>query len=98
MNNEVRARRFYEILERMKRANTKEESLHGGCGIARETYEHVKGDVAGVQLSAPLWTYRGSVHDAGMTIVASMLSQKSPQRFCCSRETKCTLYISLFSL
>ena len=43
-----------EILERMRRTTTKEEGFLEGVKIAQETYERIRGEVAGVQLSAPL--------------------------------------------
>jgi homocysteine S-methyltransferase len=55
MNNEVPGASVpQEILDRMRRTTTKEEGFQEGVKIARETYQHVKDEVAGVQLSAPL--------------------------------------------
>jgi len=55
MNNEVPGASVPpEILARMRKTTTKEEGFAEGVAIARETYEHVRGDVAGVQLSAPM--------------------------------------------
>jgi homocysteine S-methyltransferase len=60
MNNEVPGASVPpEILERMRRTTTKEEGFAEGVKIARETYEHVKGGVAGVQLSAPMGRIEG---------------------------------------
>ncbi|MBU2445237.1 MAG: bifunctional homocysteine S-methyltransferase/methylenetetrahydrofolate reductase [Bacteroidetes bacterium] len=55
MNNEVPGASVpNEILERMRNAKTKEEGFETGIQIARETFDHVKSSVAGVQLAAPL--------------------------------------------
>jgi homocysteine S-methyltransferase len=55
MNNEVPGASVpAEILERMRKTTTKEEGFAEGVTIARETYERVKGGVAGIQLSAPM--------------------------------------------
>ena len=60
MNNEVPGASVpLEILERMRRTTTKEEGFAEGVKIARETYERVRGEVAGVQLSAPLGRIEG---------------------------------------
>jgi hypothetical protein len=48
-----------EILERMRKTTTKEEGFAEGVMIARETYDHVKGGVAGIQLSAPMGRIEG---------------------------------------
>jgi methionine synthase / methylenetetrahydrofolate reductase(NADPH) len=54
MNNEVPGASVPpDILERMRKTTTKEEGFRQGVAIAKETYDHVKQDVAGVQLSAP---------------------------------------------
>ncbi len=55
MNNEVPGASVpADIMDRMRKTTTKEEGFAEGVRIARETYEHVKGEVAGVQLSAPM--------------------------------------------
>ena len=55
MNNEVPGASVpAEILERMRKTTTKEEGFAEGVSIAHETYERVKGSVAGIQLSAPM--------------------------------------------
>jgi homocysteine S-methyltransferase len=55
MNNEVPGASVPpEILERMRRTTTKEEGFAEGVKIARETFEQLRGAVAGVQLSAPM--------------------------------------------
>jgi methionine synthase I (cobalamin-dependent)/5,10-methylenetetrahydrofolate reductase len=55
MNNEVPGASVpAEILDRMRKTTTKEEGFAEGVKIARETYEYVKGEVAGIQLSAPM--------------------------------------------
>ena len=60
MNNEVPGASVpAEILDRMRRTTTKEEGFQEGVKIARETYEWVKSEVAGVQLSAPLGRIEG---------------------------------------
>ena len=54
MNNEVPGASVPpEILERMRNTASKEEAFAEGVKIAHETYERVRGDVAGVQLAAP---------------------------------------------
>jgi homocysteine S-methyltransferase len=60
MNNEVPGATVPpEILERMRRTTTKEEGFLEGVKIARDTYERIRGEVAGVQLSAPLGRIEG---------------------------------------
>jgi homocysteine S-methyltransferase len=60
MNNEVPGASVpADILERMRRAGTKEAAFAEGIAIARETYHRVKGEVAGVQLAAPLGRIEG---------------------------------------
>jgi homocysteine S-methyltransferase len=55
MNNEVPGASVPpEIMERMRRTTTKEEGFAEGVKIAKETYEQLKGEVAGVQLAAPM--------------------------------------------
>jgi homocysteine S-methyltransferase len=55
MNNEVPGASVPpEIMDRMRKTTTKEEGFAEGVKIARETYERVRGEVAGVQLSAPM--------------------------------------------
>jgi len=55
MNNEVPGASVPpEILERMRKTTTREEGFAEGVAIARETFEHVRGEVAGVQISAPM--------------------------------------------
>jgi homocysteine S-methyltransferase len=55
MNNEVPGASVPgEILERMRKTTTKEEGFAEGVAIARETFAHVRGSVAGIQLSAPM--------------------------------------------
>jgi methionine synthase / methylenetetrahydrofolate reductase(NADPH) len=60
MNNEVPGASVpQDILERMRKTTTKEEGFHEGVAIARETYDRVRNDVAGVQLSAPMGRIEG---------------------------------------
>jgi methionine synthase / methylenetetrahydrofolate reductase(NADPH) len=60
MNNEVPGASVpAEILDRMRKTTTKEEGFAEGVKIARETYEYVKNEVAGVQLSAPMGRIEG---------------------------------------
>jgi hypothetical protein len=60
MNNEVPGASVPpEIMERMKQTTTKEEGFAEGVRIARETYDHIRGEVAGVQISAPLGRIEG---------------------------------------
>jgi 5,10-methylenetetrahydrofolate reductase len=55
MNNEVPGASVpAEILERMRKKNSKEEAFYEGVEIAKETYQHVRSEVNGVQLAAPL--------------------------------------------
>jgi len=55
MNNEVPGASVpKEIMERMKKAATKEEAFLEGGKIARETYRQIRNEIQGVQLSAPL--------------------------------------------
>jgi homocysteine S-methyltransferase len=60
MNNEVPGASVPpDILARMRKTTTKEEGFREGVAIARETYDRVKNDVAGVQLSAPMGRIEG---------------------------------------
>jgi homocysteine S-methyltransferase len=60
MNNEVPGASVpAEIMDRMRKTTTKEEGFLEGVKIARETYEFIKGEVAGVQLSAPMGRIEG---------------------------------------
>ena len=60
MNNEVPGASVpADILERMRRTTTKEEGFAEGVKIAQETFKHVRGSVAGVQLSAPMGRIEG---------------------------------------
>jgi homocysteine S-methyltransferase len=60
MNNEVPGASVpQEILERMRKTTTKEEGFREGVAIARETFDRVKTEAAGVQLSAPLGRIEG---------------------------------------
>jgi methionine synthase / methylenetetrahydrofolate reductase(NADPH) len=55
MNNEVPGASVpSNIMERMRKAGSKEEAFLEGVQIAKETYQQVYSEVAGVQLSAPL--------------------------------------------
>jgi homocysteine S-methyltransferase len=60
MNNEVPGASVPpDILARMRKTTTKEEGFREGVAIAKETYDRVKNDVAGVQLSAPMGRIEG---------------------------------------
>lgn len=60
MNNEVPGASVPpDIMDRMRKTTTKEEGFDEGVKIAKETYEHVKSEVAGVQLSAPMGRIEG---------------------------------------
>ena len=60
MNNEVPGAHVpNDILDRMRKTTTKEEGFAEGVAIARETYEHVRNEVAGVQLAAPMGKIEG---------------------------------------
>ena len=60
MNNEVPGASVPpQVLERMRKTRTKEEGFAEGVAIARETYERVRPEVAGVQLSAPMGRIEG---------------------------------------
>jgi homocysteine S-methyltransferase len=55
MNNEVPGASVpEEIMARMRKTTSKEEGFAEGIQIARETYQHIKPAVGGVQLAAPL--------------------------------------------
>jgi methionine synthase / methylenetetrahydrofolate reductase(NADPH) len=55
MNNEVPGASVpADILERMRKTKSKEEGFFEGVKIAKETYQHVRSEVDGVQLAAPL--------------------------------------------
>jgi homocysteine S-methyltransferase len=60
MNNEVPGASVPpEVLTRMRKTTTKEEGFAEGVAIARETYESIRSEVAGVQLSAPMGRIEG---------------------------------------
>lgn len=60
MNNEVPGASVPpDIMERMRRTTTKEEGFAEGVKIARETYARIRGELAGVQLSAPMGRIEG---------------------------------------
>jgi homocysteine S-methyltransferase len=60
MNNEVPGASVpADILERLRMAPSKEAAFAEGVTIARETFDHVRDRVAGVQLSAPLGRIEG---------------------------------------
>jgi methionine synthase I (cobalamin-dependent)/5,10-methylenetetrahydrofolate reductase len=62
MNNEVPGASVpSDILERMRKTTTKEEGFQEGVAIAKETYDRVKTDVAGIQVSAPMGRIEGIV-------------------------------------
>jgi len=46
-------------MERMRRTKTKEEGFAEGVNIAREIFEQVRNEFAGVQLAAPLGRIEG---------------------------------------
>ena len=55
MNNEVPGASVpTEILERMRKTNSKEEAFFEGVEIAKETFQHVRSEVNGIQIAAPL--------------------------------------------
>jgi len=55
MNNEVPGASVpSDIMERMRKTTTKEEGFREGVQIAKETYQHVRSEVDGVQIAAPL--------------------------------------------
>lgn len=60
MNNEVPGASVpADIMERMRKTTTKEEGFAEGVRIAKETFNRVRGDVSGVQLSAPMGRIEG---------------------------------------
>jgi homocysteine S-methyltransferase len=66
MNNEVPGCSVPdELLERMRRTTTKEEGFAEGVKIASETFQAIKGDFAGVQLSAPMGRIEGVMQILG---------------------------------
>ncbi len=66
MNNEVPGCSVPdELLERMRRTTTKEEGFAEGVQIASETFQAIKGDFAGVQLSAPMGRIEGVMQILG---------------------------------
>ncbi len=55
MNNEVPGASVPpDIMERMRRTTTKEEAFAEGVKIAKETFDRIKNEFAGVQLAAPM--------------------------------------------
>lgn len=55
MNNEVPGATVpADIMERMRKTNTKEEGFNEGIAIAKETFNTIKSEINGIQLSAPL--------------------------------------------
>jgi homocysteine S-methyltransferase len=55
MNNEVPGATVpNDIMERMRKTNTKEEGFNEGIAIAKETFNKIKSEINGIQLAAPL--------------------------------------------
>jgi homocysteine S-methyltransferase len=55
MNNEVPGASVPEdIMERMRKPQSKEEAFQTGVQIAKETYKRIRSEVQGIQISAPL--------------------------------------------
>jgi len=55
MNNEVPGATVPpDVMDRMRKTSTKEEGFREGIAIAKDTYDRIRSDAAGVQLSAPL--------------------------------------------
>ena len=46
-------------MERMRKTTTKEEGFAEGVKIAKETYDHVRNEMAVAQLSAPMGRIEG---------------------------------------
>ena len=60
MNNEVPGASVPpDIMERMQKTTTKEEGFTEGVAIAKETFDHIRNEVDGVQLSAPMGRIEG---------------------------------------
>lgn len=60
MNNEVPGASVPpEIMERMRKTTTKEEGFAEGVKIAKETFDKLKAEFAGIQLSAPMGRIEG---------------------------------------
>jgi len=60
MNNEVPGASVpADIMERMRKTTTKEEGFAEGVRIAKETFDQIRKDVSGVQLSAPMGRIEG---------------------------------------
>ncbi len=60
MNNEVPGASVPpDIMERMRRTTTNEEGFAEGVKIAKETFDHIKNEFAGVQLAAPMGKIEG---------------------------------------
>lgn len=60
MNNEVPGASVPpDIMERMRRTTTKEEGFAEGVKIAKETFDRIKNEFAGVQLAAPMGRIEG---------------------------------------
>ena len=55
MNNEVPGATVpKDIMDRMRKTNTKEEGFNEGIAIAKETFNSIKSEINGIQLAAPL--------------------------------------------
>jgi len=55
MNNEVPGATVpNDIMDRMRKTNTKEEGFNEGIAIAKETFNLIKSEINGIQLAAPL--------------------------------------------
>ena len=60
MNNEVPGASVpSDILNRMKKAADKESAFFEGVKIAHETFNQIKSEISGIQLSAPLGRVEG---------------------------------------
>jgi methionine synthase / methylenetetrahydrofolate reductase(NADPH) len=67
MKNDLRVSMPDEILARMAAVTDKEAALAEGVAIAREMLESVRGEVQGVQVSAPFGKYAVAVEVLGLT-------------------------------
>lgn len=71
MKNDLKVAMPEEIMARMASAKDKEAGLAEGLAIAREMLTAVRGDVQGVQVSAPFGKYGAAVEVLGLSVSQS---------------------------
>ncbi len=66
-------------MERMRKTTTKEEGFAEGVKIAKETYDHVRNEMAGAQLSAPMGRIEGDISDFREVSLTGLALRSQPR-------------------